>query len=98
MIWAIAEPVSGGHRIPNCDVLVWEQVSTRPSRCHEGLLQLFLQGPSYPHGEWITFGRLLYQAPTWSEMKQLLRQESVSGKQIVMVPVSNCTAGPQVNL
>jgi hypothetical protein len=88
MIWAITEPVSGGRRIPHCDVLVWEQVSTRPSRCHEGLLQLFLEGPAYPRGEWVTFGRLLFQAATWPEMKQLLRHESVSGKQIVFVPAN----------
>lgn len=89
MIWAITDPVIGGRRIPQCDVLVWEQVSTRPSRCHDGLLQLFLEGPASPRGTWVTFGRLLYQAATWPEMERLLRQDTlINGKQIIMIPAS----------
>jgi hypothetical protein len=85
MIWAITHPVIGGTRMP-CDVLIWEQTSANPSRCHDGLLQIFLQGAAYPDGEWVTFGWLLCQAETWEDMTRLLRQHPVHGKRVLLAP------------
>jgi hypothetical protein len=92
MIFAVADPVVDGKRLENCDVLIWEQVSDNPSRCHEGLLQVFLKGPLYyPTGQWVTFWRLLLQAETWEEMTRIQRQlpeSELRGKRVALAPAT----------
>jgi hypothetical protein len=86
MIWAVAEPVFCGQPVRGCDILVWEQTSPAPSRCHEGLLQLFIKGRVHPDGRWVSFGRLLASASNWDEMKIGLRSHDLNGKRVVLVP------------
>ena len=86
MIWAVEKPTIGGKRVPQCDVFVWEQVSAAPSRCREGLLQIFIKGPAYPTGQWITFGKLLASAETWDEMQTKLQAHRLAGKRVVLAP------------
>ena len=41
MISAVLDPIINGRRLPNCDVFIFEEARDRPSRCHDGLLQLW---------------------------------------------------------
>lgn len=86
MIWAVTHPTIAGKPVPQCDVLVWEQVSTAPSRCREGLLQIFMKGRACPAGQWITFGAFLASAETWDEMQAKLQAHRLAGKRVVLAP------------
>lgn len=86
MIFAVTNPSLHGHRIPKCDILIFEKVSTRETRVHEGLLQILMHGPAYPEPQWLTFGRLIGSAPTWNDMRDVLKTVNVRRKRIAMVP------------
>lgn len=86
MIFAVAQPSLHGRRFKKCDILIFEQVSTRESRVHEGLLQMFMHGPAYPEPQWVTLGRLLGSAETWDEMREVMRAIDVKRRRIAMIP------------
>jgi len=89
MVFAVSKPSLHGHRLPKCDILIFEKVSTRETRIHEGLLQIFMDGSAYQEPQWVTFGRLIGSADTWDGMRDVMRTINVRKKRIATVPASS---------
>lgn len=86
MIFAVAKPSIHGRRVKKCDILIFEQVRARETRVHEGLFQIFLDGPAYSTPQWVTFGRLIGSAETWWGMSAVLAGINVRKQRVLMVP------------
>jgi hypothetical protein len=86
MIFAVEKPSINGHRFKKADILIFEHVSGRLTRVHEGLFQVFMDGPAYPEPQWVTFGRLLGSAETWWGLSSALTGIDVRKKRVLMVP------------